>query len=169
VGETKSSPAVQAIGLTPATRRGALLRALRTNPAILRVDPAAEERSAVFFAAWVDAGRDAASDASRRESELAADDGMLGSTLSALGACSFFWGIGIVLMLMLIFGIKCPGSYPRTCFGRGISSACIRLTKKTNSGRPFSQVKRHRLISRMPSQSPTLTVRNRSWPHGPRR
>jgi len=93
VGETKSSPAVQAIGLTPATRRGALLRALRTNPAILRVDPAAEERSAVFFAAWVDAGRDAASDASRRESELAADDGTLGSTLSALGACSFFWGI----------------------------------------------------------------------------
>jgi hypothetical protein len=63
------------------------------NPAILRVDPTTEERSAVFFVAWADAGRDAASDVSQRESEPAADDGMLGSALSALGACSFFWGI----------------------------------------------------------------------------
>jgi len=67
----------------PATRRGALLRALRSNPAILRVDPAGEERSAVHFAIWVDAvGRD--HDESRRESELAADDGILRSTISAL-------------------------------------------------------------------------------------
>ena len=55
VGKIKSSPAVQAIGLTPATRRGALLRALRTNPVILRADPAAK-----FFVAWVDTGHDAA-------------------------------------------------------------------------------------------------------------
>jgi hypothetical protein len=72
----------------PATRRGALLRALRSNSAILRVDPAGEERSAVLFATWVDAtGRDMIRDESRRESELAADDGILRSTLSTLGAC----------------------------------------------------------------------------------
>jgi hypothetical protein len=71
----------------PATRRGALLRALRSNPAILRVDPAGEERSAVHFATWVDAvGRDLVHDESRRESELAADDGILRSTISVLGA-----------------------------------------------------------------------------------
>jgi hypothetical protein len=71
----------------PATRRGALLRALRSNPAILRVDPAGEERSAVHFATWVDAvGRDLVHDESQRESELAADDGILRSTISVLGA-----------------------------------------------------------------------------------
>jgi hypothetical protein len=84
---------VQSINFTPATHRGALLHALRTNPVILHVNPATEEHSAMFFVAWVDAGCDAASDMSRRESELAADDGMLGSALSALVACSFFWGI----------------------------------------------------------------------------
>lgn len=86
-GDSKSAAA--AIASTPATRRGVLLRALRSNPAILRVDPAGEERSAVLFAGWVETGRDTASDESRRESELTADDGMLESTRSALGA-SFF-------------------------------------------------------------------------------
>ena len=83
-GDSKSAAA--AIASTPATRRGVLLRALRSNPAILRVDPAGEERSAILFVRWVEIGRDTASDESRRESELTADDGMLGSTLAALGA-----------------------------------------------------------------------------------
>jgi hypothetical protein len=60
VGEIKSSPAMQAIDLTPATLHGALLRALHTNPVILCIDPAAEKHSAVFFVAWVDARCDAA-------------------------------------------------------------------------------------------------------------
>ena len=60
VGKIKSSPAMQAIDLTPATLHGALLHVLRTNPAILHIDPAAKEHSAVFFVAWVDAGHDAA-------------------------------------------------------------------------------------------------------------
>ena len=83
-GDSKSAAA--AIASTPATRRGVLLRALRSNPAILCVDPAGEERSAVLFAGWVETGRDTTSDESRRESELTADDGMLESTRSALGA-----------------------------------------------------------------------------------
>jgi hypothetical protein len=72
----------------PATRRGALMRALRSNPAILRVDPAGEERSAASFATWVDAaGRDIVRDELKCESELAADDGVLKSTFSTLGMC----------------------------------------------------------------------------------
>jgi hypothetical protein len=72
--------------LTPATRRGALLRALRENPSILRVDPKREERSAALFALWVERiGAEASRDGSRRESELGADDGALRSTHSALG------------------------------------------------------------------------------------
>jgi hypothetical protein len=39
----------------PSTRRGALLRALRPNPAILRLDPVGEERLAMHFATRVDA------------------------------------------------------------------------------------------------------------------
>jgi hypothetical protein len=70
---------------TAGTRRGALLYALRANPAILRVDPAKEDRSAAQFMAWVEAGTDAIHDESRRESELAANDGLLGNTRSALG------------------------------------------------------------------------------------
>jgi len=59
VGKIKSSPAMQAIGLTPATCCGALLRTLRMNPAILHVDSVAKEHSTMFFVAWVDAGHDA--------------------------------------------------------------------------------------------------------------
>src|SRR6266851_8161268 len=46
-----NSPPPCSPSVSHATRRGALLHALRTNPAILLVDPAAEERSAMFFAA----------------------------------------------------------------------------------------------------------------------
>ncbi|KAI0291151.1 hypothetical protein BC826DRAFT_1023951 [Russula brevipes] len=73
-----TTPATVAVSSTPATRRDALLHALRANPAILRVDPANEERSAVLFAAWVATAADATRDESRRESELAADDETLG-------------------------------------------------------------------------------------------
>ena len=82
-----SSPPV-VVSSTPATRRGALLRALREHPAILRVDPAKEERSAALFASWVEVvGAEASRDESHRESELGADDGTLRSTRSALGKC----------------------------------------------------------------------------------
>ena len=81
-------PTPIAVSSTPATRRGALLRALRENPAILRVDPAGEERSAALFVSWVGRiGAEASRDESRRESELGADDGALQSTRSALGEC----------------------------------------------------------------------------------
>ena len=74
------------VSSTPVTRWGALLHALRENPAILRVDPAGEERSAALFASWVErVGAEASRDESRRESELGADDGALRSTHSALG------------------------------------------------------------------------------------
>ena len=83
-GKTVSTPIV--VSSAPATRRGALLCALRENPAILRVDPSEEERSAVLFASWVEkVGAEASRDESRRESELSADDGVLRSTRSALG------------------------------------------------------------------------------------
>jgi hypothetical protein len=83
----RTTPATVAVSSTPTTRRDALLHALRANPAILRVDPANEERSAVLFAAWVATAADATRDESRRESELAADDRTLGGTRSALGEC----------------------------------------------------------------------------------
>jgi hypothetical protein len=84
----KAVPTPDDVSSTPATRRGALLRALRENPPILRVDPAREERSAALFASWVErVGAEASRDESRRESELGADDGALGSTRSALGEC----------------------------------------------------------------------------------
>lgn len=98
-GDSKSAAA--AIAPTPATRRGILLRALRSNPAILRVDPAGEERSAVLFVTWVETGRDTANDESRRESELTADDGMLGSTHSVLGASTPLPLIFLTLTLKL--------------------------------------------------------------------
>ena len=76
------------VSSTPATRRGALLHALRENPAILRVDPASEERSAALFALWVErVGAEASRDESRRGSELDADDGALRGTCSTLGEC----------------------------------------------------------------------------------
>ena len=87
----QSSVAVAPAAHTRATsRRGALLRGLRANPAILRVDPAKEGPSVALFTSWVksvaaEATRD---ESSRRESELAADDGILESTRSILGACS---------------------------------------------------------------------------------
>jgi len=85
-GKAPAPPVV--VSSTPATRRGTLLRALREHPAILRVDPAKEERSAALFASWVGViGAEASRDESRRESELGADDGTLRSTRSALGEC----------------------------------------------------------------------------------
>lgn len=85
-GKTVPTPIV--VSSTPATRRGALLFALRENPAILRVDPSGEERSSTLFASWVErVGAGASRDESRRESELSADDGLLRSTRSALGEC----------------------------------------------------------------------------------
>ena len=82
----KAVPTPNVVSSTPATRRGALLCALRENPAILRVDPAKEERSAALFASWVErVGAETSRDESRRESELGADDEALGSTHSALG------------------------------------------------------------------------------------
>ena len=84
----KAVPMPNAASFTPATRWGALLCALRENPAILRVDPAGEERSAALFTSWVErVGAEAFRDESRRESELGADDGALRSTRSALGEC----------------------------------------------------------------------------------
>ncbi len=84
----KGVPTPIVVSSTLATRRGALLRALRENPAILRVDPAGEERSAALFALWVETvGMETSHDESRRESELGADDGTLQSTCSALGEC----------------------------------------------------------------------------------
>jgi len=81
----KAPPSPVAVAsATAGTRRGALLYALRANPAILRVDPAKEDRSAAQFMAWVEAGTDAIHDESRRESELAANDGLLRNTRSAL-------------------------------------------------------------------------------------
>ncbi|KAI0260805.1 hypothetical protein BC834DRAFT_898427 [Gloeopeniophorella convolvens] len=65
------------------TRRDTLMRSLRSTAAILRVDPASEERSAAPFAAW--AGRpEAKPDQTRREVELAADDGALRGTFATL-------------------------------------------------------------------------------------
>jgi hypothetical protein len=81
----KAASPSAAVASTPATRRGALLRALREYPAILRVDPAKEERSAALFASWVEVvGAEASRDESQRELELGADDGMLRGTHSAL-------------------------------------------------------------------------------------
>jgi len=82
-----ASPSPLPVGIasaTAGTRRGALLYALRANPAILRVDPAKEDRSAAQFVAWVEAEADAIRDESRRESELADNDGLLGNTRSTL-------------------------------------------------------------------------------------
>ena len=88
-GTGAAPPPVAVPSTTPATRRGALLRALREYPAILRIDPASEERSAALFALWVgQVGEEGAShDEAQRESELGADDGLLRSTHSALGEC----------------------------------------------------------------------------------
>ncbi|KAN0107375.1 hypothetical protein V8E52_010206 [Russula decolorans] len=85
ISRGKAVPTPIVVSSTPATRRGALLCALRENPAILRVDPAGEERSAALFVSWVErVGAEASRDESRRESELGADDEALRSTRSAL-------------------------------------------------------------------------------------
>ena len=81
------APAV-VISVTPATRRDALLRALRATPAILRVDPVKEERSATLFVIW--AQTDGLGDETQREAELAADEGLLQITRSKLGQLSLF-------------------------------------------------------------------------------
>ena len=77
------APSPVAISGTPATRRDALLRALRATPAILRVDPAKEERSAALFATWAQV--DDLPDETHREAELTADEGALQITCSTLG------------------------------------------------------------------------------------
>jgi hypothetical protein len=88
--ELAASPPV-GVSSAPATRRGALLRALREYPSILRVDPAKEERSAALFASWVETvGAEASRDESHREAELGAEDGMLRGTHSELGECPPF-------------------------------------------------------------------------------
>ncbi|KAH9023134.1 hypothetical protein EDB84DRAFT_1509492 [Lactarius hengduanensis] len=75
-------PPPVAISVTPATRRDALLRALRATPAILRVDPAKEERSATLFVTWAQV--EDLRDETQREVELTADDGALQITRSML-------------------------------------------------------------------------------------
>jgi hypothetical protein len=75
-----------AITVTPATRRDALLRALRATPGILRVDPTKEERSAALFVSWAQV--DGLRDGTQREAELAADEGALQITRSTLGQLS---------------------------------------------------------------------------------
>ena len=91
----QAAPPPVGVSSAPATRRGALLRALREYPSILRVDPAGEERSAALFASWVETvGAEASRDESRREAELGAEDGMLRGTHSALGECPPFGSVG---------------------------------------------------------------------------
>jgi hypothetical protein len=76
------APSPVGISGTPATRRDALLRALRATPAILRVDPAKEERSAALFGTWVQV--DGLPGETQREAELTADEGALQATRSTL-------------------------------------------------------------------------------------
>jgi len=108
----KAVPTPIIVSSTPVTRRGALLRALRENPAILRVDPAGEERSAALFASWVERfGAEASREESRRESELGADDGVLRSTRSALGECHLLFSCRPVGRCVVDFSWEClvPG------------------------------------------------------------
>ncbi|KAH9062333.1 hypothetical protein EDB87DRAFT_1606425 [Lactarius vividus] len=76
------APPPVAISAAPATRRDALLRALRATPAILRVDPAKEERSATLFVTWAQV--EDLRNETQHEDELAADDGALQNTRSIL-------------------------------------------------------------------------------------
>ncbi|KAH9160048.1 hypothetical protein EDB89DRAFT_949926 [Lactarius sanguifluus] len=76
------APSPVAISVTPATRRDALLRALRATPAIIRVDPVKEERSATLFVTWAQV--EDLRDGTQREVELAADGGALQVTHSML-------------------------------------------------------------------------------------
>jgi hypothetical protein len=116
----EASTSVISAGI-PATRRDALLRALRANPEILRVDPASEERSGEFFISWVKAGADAAHDETRRAAELAADDGVLANTRSALGELSLFSEDHRPMTDG--GGTQCRRYCPKTTFGPDTSSA----------------------------------------------
>ena len=78
------APSPVGISGTPATRRDALLRALRATPAILRVDPAKEERSVAFFGSWILQTKSLPGQ-TQREAELSADEGALQVTRSTLG------------------------------------------------------------------------------------
>ena len=81
------APSPVGISGTPATRRDALLRALRATPAILRVDPAKEERSVAFFGSWILQTKSLPGQ-TQREAELSADEGALQVTRSTLGQLS---------------------------------------------------------------------------------
>ncbi len=108
----KAVPTPIIVSSTPATRRETLLRALRENPAILRVDPAREQRSAALFASWLEGFAEASLDGSCCESELGADDGALQSTRSVLGKCRrlpFFCRPLIDALLTLLGGRLVPG------------------------------------------------------------
>ena len=78
------APSPVGISGTPATRRDALLRALRATPAILRIDPAKEERSVAFFGSWILQTKSLPGQ-TQREAELSADEGALQVTRSTLG------------------------------------------------------------------------------------
>jgi hypothetical protein len=106
----QATPPPVGVASAPATRRGALLRALREYPSILRVDPASEERSAALFALWVEAvGAEASRDESHREAELGAEDGMLRGTHSALGECPPFGSVGWCFDESFSWGCLVPG------------------------------------------------------------
>ena len=81
------APSPVGISGTPATRRDALLRALRATPAILRIDPAKEERSVAFFGSWILQTKSLPGQ-TQREAELSADEGALQVTRSTLGQLS---------------------------------------------------------------------------------
>lgn len=75
-------------GKTIATRREALLRTLRANAEILKVDPADDQNGGDAFARWSEQeaeGIDGEAWAARREAELEADGGGLKATREALG------------------------------------------------------------------------------------
>ena len=109
-----------AISVTPATRRNALLRALRATPGILRVDPTKEERSAALFVSWAQA--DGLRDETQCEAELAADEGALEITRSTLGQSSF----SFVDWPSADGEPQCRRNCLRMSFGRVISSGCTK-------------------------------------------
>ncbi|KAH9170177.1 hypothetical protein EDB89DRAFT_2072330, partial [Lactarius sanguifluus] len=99
------APSPVAISVTPATRRDALLRALRATPAIIRVDPVKEERSATLFVTWAQV--EDLRDGTQREVELAADGGALQVTLNAGSVISPPCGSGTGRVLIRTLETQC--------------------------------------------------------------